>query len=940
MLTPILALRTLLREKTRTASAVLGVAAAVALLGWHVVLATTVQSQADAAVAQATAPFSAWITGPAAGPRRAPPAAPAKSGGRATAEATVGFRRRTSAVGDLPEPLRAKLAASADALGVVFATIQTAPLDIRPGGRVLQGPPLIGSATEMPADGRPLFASHALERGRWPDRAVEIFEAAFNAKLFEDRHVPVPALGSELPMMLQNGTVTLRIVGLYQADTLVKDFPSCYTTPGAMAEIARLNPRGPAGPTLALCAPPKDRDVADLEALLDAVPEADACAFSTREAVAARFRSDTVANLIKQLPLSLSLAFITAAFMLVTVLTMGIAEHRRRIAMLRCVGMTRGGVALLTLAETAVLAIAGWALGLLAATALVQVFLLVEDSAELPRLVHVDWRAFALTGGLAMATALIAAIAPALHAARVPPLEVAQGVHSDVRRISVARSLLGLALLLPIVLLSLPFDVTPALRSILMIGLGLPAFVAGSVLCLHPLMRGVEMAFLVPLGWLLRLDPRLLSRRLSRAPGRAVGTVMTIAMGLGSFISIHIWGGSLMSSYVPSPEWPDAIISVLPNGLDAEAFAAAAAAPGVAAPALPIEASQFPLAPATLEAMKRAGLPEPKSDLILVFGVDPERAFGGPSPLARFRFVEGGAAEAAAQLRAGDACIVPQMLSRLTGLGLGDVIGVGDKALTIAGVVDLNWHLVTSRANVRTRVGRLDGSGAERPAPMKPTAGMVFTSEAVARSMTGNADTIHFFWLNLAPDLAALHPLQATVRLDAALRAAIDAANDARGRPSIRGFNALKVHHRDEIADGTIAHGNDILGAMARIPFWSLLITSSGIAALLVASAKASRREIEVMRAIGMTRGQLARLFAGETTLVVLSTVVVSVLGGMLIGWSFTAVTRAQMAAGLANVLVVPWRLVGRGVLFAVATTLAMGALPLRRLVREAPGGR
>jgi len=92
---------------------------------------------------------------------------------------------------------------------------------------------------------------------------------------------------------------------------------------------------------------------------------------------------------------------------------------------------------------------------------------------------------------------------------------------------------------------------------------------------------------------------------------------------------------------VPSPEWPDAIVSVLPNGLDAEAFAAAAAAPGVAPPALPIEASQFPLAPATLEAMKRAGLPEPKSDLILVFGVDPERAFGGPSPLARFRFVEG-----------------------------------------------------------------------------------------------------------------------------------------------------------------------------------------------------------------------------------------------------------------------------------------------------------
>ncbi|MGI5867972.1 MAG: FtsX-like permease family protein [Kiritimatiellia bacterium] len=934
MLTLNLVLRTLSREKVRAATAVLGVAAAVALLGWHVVLATTAQSQADEAVARATAPYSAWVVGPAAGPRRgaAPQAQQGEGGVRASADATVGFRRRPAVAGALPASLRSALAAATNVLEAVFVTVQTAPLDIRPGGRVLQGPPLVGALAEMPAAGRPLLESHVLERGRWPDPVAAASEAAFNAALFEERHVPVPELGSELPVLLQNGTVTLRIVGLYRADTLVKAFPSCYTTAGAMAAMARLNPRGPQGPTLALCAPAAGRGLDALETLLASVPEAGGCTFTTREAVADRFRSDTTANLMRQLPLSLSLAFITAAFMLVAVLTMGIAEHRRRIAMLRCVGMTRGGAAALMLGETAALAVSGWALGLLAATALVQVFLLAEGSAELPRVVHLDWRAVVSTGGLALATALAAAVAPILRTAKIAPLEVTQGAPSEVRRVSASRTLPGLALMLPIVLLALPFDITPKRRLALMVAVGLPAFVAGSALCLHALMRGVEAVFLAPLGWILRLDPRLLSRRLSRAPGRAGGTVMTLALGLGTFIAIHIWGGSLMSSYVPSPEWPDVIVSVLPNGLDAEAFAAAAAAPGVAPPALPIEASQFPLAPSTVEAARQAGLPPLKSDLVLVFGVDPERAFGGASPLARFRFVEGAPAEAAARLRAGDACLVPEMLLRLTGLRFGDAIGVGDRMLKIVGVLDLNWHLVTSRANVRSRAGRLDGARTESTANMQATVGMVFTSEAVARSMTGNPDTIYFFWLNLAPDLAALHPLQATVRLDASLTGAIDAANAKRSRPLTRGVNALKVHHRDEIAEGTLAHGNEILGTMARVPFWSLLITSMGIAALLVASAKASRREIDVMRAIGLTRGQLARLFLGEALLAALSAIVVSLVAGLLIGWSFTAVTRAQLAAGLANVLVVPWRLVGRGVLFAVAMTLAMAVLPLRRI--------
>lgn len=204
--------------------------------------------------------------------------------------------------------------------------------------------------------------------------------------------------------------------------------------------------------------------------------------------------------------------------------------------------------------------------------------------------------------------------------------------------------------------------------------------------------------------------------------------------------------------------------------------------------------------------------------------------------------------------------------------------------------------------------------------------GMVFVSEALARSMTGNAEMVYFFWGNLSTELRAMHPLAATVRLDAQIRAAVDD----------NGANSLQVHHRDEVADGTIAHGSQILGTMARIPFWSLAVTSTGIAVLLIASARMSRREIGALRAAGMTRGQLARMFLGEAALVTLCAMVASLVGGAVFGWSFTGWTRATMNAGLPVTFAFPWGMAARGIGFAAALSALMAALPLAGIVRRA----
>ncbi len=921
--------RSVRHEWPRLLSAVLGVAAATGLLAWHLGLACTAIHSGHDAAARAAAPFSAWIGPPTPGPRPDSAKADAKphpkGRARATAEATGG-RRMMGRGGGMPIPrqLIAALESSPIVEKVVPLATIGVTMDVRPGGRVLQGPPFSGRAVELPADGIPFNVGQI--EGSLPDSASEVPEVVASESLFGTR-VPKPEIGKVLPFVLAKGTVDVKIVGFFKMSGLVPAFPSLYVNKAAMAAIAKLSPDFRPLPNLLLVVTKVGADPADLGLVLDEVPEADACQLYTVDAVASRFRSDTVSHLVSQLPMSLTLAVITASCLMATVLLIGLALQRRRIAELRCAGMTRGGVARLLLAETAFMVVPGWFLGLCCAAFCLQVFLWTESGGgELPSVIYLGWQTPVFSAILAVLVGGFAVIFPALLAMRVKPLEVIGNDISESRPVSPIKAALAVCLLLPLPLVAMEPALPSALKSVLMLCVCLPCFIASLILGMHPLMRLVEIVFLRPVGWLLRLDPKLLQRRLSRDPARAAGTVLTLALGLGGFVAIHIWGGTLMSSFVPSPEWPDVIVSALPSGLTADEVNAVRTCDGIAdGRVIDIECTQFPME------LNDGTKPE---GVLLLFGADPLEAFG-EKPLASFRFIEGERVEAARAMSSGDYCVITKMLSNMTGLHKGDSFHVAGRTLEVAGVTDLNWHMVTSRANVRTRFGggrKTPASKASaqnnRPAAAMPqrTMGAAFVSEKFVRSLTGNEDRTFFLWLNLSPELRAMNGLKASVLLDAQIRAAI--------RPD--GSSAIRVHHRDEISDGTLSHGNDILGAMARIPFWSLAVTSTGIVVLLIASVRGSKREFEVMRAIGMTRSQLGRLIFGEALLVTLAALVLSLVTGILVGWSFTGLSRWLMSAGLDVKLIVPWATICKGVLFAVGLCVVMAVLPLARLVRLA----
>lgn len=924
----------LLKEKGQLFTAAFGVAAAVGLLVWHCGLAETAVSQSEKAAIKATTPFDAWIQGPSHGPKigkqqtqKAP-----TNGKRAIADQAVGFRRGGSraAAAPIPQELFEAVASSPTVKSTLELQVAPIVLDIRPGGHIIQGPPMTAQIAVIPESAKQPFAANELVSGEWVSREAKSFDATVSYAVFEQRKLPIPEVGSTINLITQNRTLTLRIVGLYKYSNLVAAFPSIYTTEFAYKEITgKASPQmieGDRG-NLLLCEMADGLTGDALEEVLDTVPQAaDKCTFTTVSALRDRFESDTVGQIRAQLPLSLTLAFITAVCMMTTVLVSSITEQRKRIAMLRCIGMTRKAAAGVILTETLIIALIGWIIGLVLALLALQCFLFFDVSEQLPKLVHITFITPLYSLALCILVCMFATIAPAIHAIKIAPLEAIAPIPTTPSPISKKKISLGIILLLPLFVMGLPFAKNETSLRYLMIAIGMPCFTIGCWLLIHPIMRFVEFCFLPFVAWCIRLDKHMLARRLSREPARAVGTIMTLSFGLCSFIAIHIWGGTLMSSYVPSPEWPDAIVSALPGGLTKEQVEQGNKATGLGRNLIPIECTQFPLDKSTCKKIEANG--GSSDGQVLIFGVDPQKAFGENKPFANFKFSNGNAALAAIELTKGDTCIVPDMFLRLTGLKVGDTISLAGKELRICGSVNLNWHLVTSRAQVRTLNGRLDKKEKSQKSAASPkskrTMGMIFTSENTARELTGNFDRINFLWAELSEELKSIHPLQATVRLDEALRGTMKPSNES----------VLKVHHRDEIADGTVAHGNDIIGTMARIPFWSLIVTSAGIIALLIASAKASQKELRTMRAVGMTQGQVMRLFAGEAMLIIICMLIISFFGGMLIGWSFTACTRLAMRAGLAVTLVIPWLTVLKGICFATFLCIIMSALPLRSIAK------
>ena len=461
-------------------------------------------------------------------------------------------------------------------------------------------------------------------------------------------------------------------------------------------------------------------------------------------------------------------------------------------------------------------------------------------------------------------------------------------------------------------------------------------FPAGAAIGMKGVIAVVAVAPVVAVfGALFALKPAFAVRPLEAASGRAprkrrLGMIIAFACGFGAFVAVETWGTSLTKPFIPSPEWPDAIVSILPGGVSS----------------FDIEHLR------NLKGVKRIGELQPLQ--VNISPLEELKGFGGGGGgrggrgpmkqyrnalllasawLPDFKFSQGDRESAEKALAEGDNCVITEMMARARKLNVGDelVLDAGRGLiipLKVVGVVDLNWHMVTSRALVR---------GMNRM-PVN-TDGPVFVSfDTLAACDARPQDFVKMthVWLDYEPEFLAANGVFPAGRIvEREIVEALGGAWSEDSEGEIRG-NTVRLHSRDEIADGTLAHGSDLVGAMARVPFIFVAVISLGFVAMLVASFESRRREFAVLRAVGATRFQLAKVLIGEALGVAVVGVALGLLLGAPLGWLCTTGTRAAMANwGLPATFVVPMPIIAKGAFFSIVFALAVAIPAALAIVRR-----
>ena len=180
------------------------------------------------------------------------------------------------------------------------ARVAQCALDYRPGGHVMQGPPMLA------------FVATAAGGGNRRPPGLRFGECVVTRALFAQRRLPVPPTGTELTLVGRKGAHRLKIAGVIDWDRPVRGYPNLFVS----AETSRTIDeewREWTTPSVADLAP--------------------------------GFRSDAGRNFDRAKGLLLWAAALTALALLINSLFLTVEARRKEIAVLRMLGLTRGGVA-------------------------------------------------------------------------------------------------------------------------------------------------------------------------------------------------------------------------------------------------------------------------------------------------------------------------------------------------------------------------------------------------------------------------------------------------------------------------------------------------------------------------------------------------------------------------------------------------------------------
>jgi putative ABC transport system permease protein len=649
------------------------------------------------------------------------------------------------------------------------------------------------------------------------------------------------------------------------------------------------------------------------------------------------------------------LSLLASLFIIFTTLSMGVSERVRQLAMMRAVAMTRAQVAALIIAESMFLAFIGWIGGLAAGWGLLKIMTLYKPDYFTGGATLGIW-CVVFSGICALGGALAASILPAWRATRVSPLDAMSPQPS--RRAShwpVTIVLVGFLLIAvnPILVFLVPMP--DSSRFGIYAALGCTSMAVGFVFFAPLSIVAAERVFGPIIAKITFVDYRLLNAQLSSNLWRTVGTAAALSVGLALYAAIQTWGYTMLGPFTPGDWAPDALVCLQSGGLPDEEIENVRHIKNVITEqCLPLAVEQTRLAEDITKSEERTSVT--RQDNVLMIGLDPVAGFGKINPLLKLQFSQGSAADAAAKLQRKEErwCIVPDHFLWAANLKIGEGFKVlppesPDKPVEykIAGVVSLpGWHWMTKFSGLRKRSGR--------------TAAMIFASYDNVKN-DFQIKKVNFFWMNLEKDVpdvvessttstGAIYRVLTNPHLSsvgADLRKIADKylgesqpANDqGRMETAAKMFgSSVRITTANDIRARIGVRADGWIWGISILPLVTLLVTSIGIINAIMASIRARRWEMGVMRAVGITRFALFRLILAEAILIGLVACLLSLAFGVMAGWCSTGIMPyTSFFGGMSTPLIMPWLKLAYGFAFTLALCLAAALWPAFSTGRAEP---
>lgn len=590
------------------------------------------------------------------------------------------------------------------------------------------------------------------------------------------------------------------------------------------------------------------------------------------------------------------MAFLASSFIVTTGITTGVTERQRELAVIRCVGGTRAQLAwsqlFVGLVVGAAGAVIGVPLGVAAAWVLVRVF---HD--VIPSGFQFSWTGILLSPFGCLLAGMVGSAYPAWQASRVSPLEALASRASPASRGWIAAlALAGLAgVAAQLMIVTQIADAQTMFWSYASVGL--PALYCGYFVLGVPAVLVIAWALGPVIAKVMALPPRLLERSVTRTPFRHGFTAGAMMTGLGLMTALWTQGSSVMRDWLGKLEFPDAFVV----GINLT-------------PETQKEIQDLPFVSGTCA----IALQNVETD---VFGVKALQKYTSTFiafepdaflDMTELSWVQGDEASARAALNKGGAVLVAREFQAAQNLGVGDVFKCRhdgkDFEFRIVGVVTSpGLDVVNKFFNV----------GEEYT---DQSVHAVFGSRRDLREKFGS-EAINMIQIGLKPLGApgAVDDQEAVKRIrEAAFEAGVLDAGSGRWI-------------KEEIR--TFVRGSLLVSSV--IAVFAMALAGLGVANLIIAGIAARRFEFGVLRAVGATRGQVARLVLGEAIVIALAACVL----GTLIGFQGALAGRRLNHAlfGLELTFQMPWGPVAMGWLAVGLMTLGSAAPAVLALARRRP---